>query len=63
MMLWRSLSGRTICEAADAVAARRVGKGTAKPAAPAKAPGPVDSGKVAGTILPANTASRTSGSV
>jgi hypothetical protein len=63
MMLWRALSGRTICQAADAVAARRVAKtkksAEARPEPVAEASHP----KVAATILPGGTTRRSPGTV
>ena len=56
MMMWRALSARTICQAAEAIAARRADKGRRDPAA-AGAPG--TDAKTSGTILPLDTTTRT----
>lgn len=58
MMMWRSLSGRTICQAADAVATRRDAKTKPAPADSTRPTTGSDGGNNVASLLPGAPATR-----
>lgn len=58
MMMWRALSARTICQAAEAVAARRLEKAEPKAADGAVGARTDNGPETAATILPSETTRR-----